>query len=238
MCAAISHAVEKYVADADLELFMLCLAGAVPDAAYHDQMNMLSTLKVRPQCSWPFMRAAFTCNLCAQRLMERLEAAYGKKRFVAFGKSRLPVGPGTGCVRRVCSVGLRRVQCCRCFVLIVSCSFLVRCVGVCVRHCVVYQVDLVATLRRFFPRKSKSDQRDMMEALERDPSMRKGDRVYYSQLFAETEEGDQEDFAEAVRDQHLEEIQACTVACLSPHRRHCWQRGAVLRTSVWCCRLR
>ena len=115
---------------------MLCLAGAVPDAAYHDQMNMLSTLKVRPQCSWPFRRVALTCILCAQRLMERLEAAYGKKRFVAFGKSRLPVGPGTGCVRRVCSVGLQRVQCCRCFVLIVSCSLLVRCVGVCVGVCV------------------------------------------------------------------------------------------------------
>ena len=43
----IIHALEKYVADADLEMFMLCLAGAVPDAAYYDQMEMLSALRVR-----------------------------------------------------------------------------------------------------------------------------------------------------------------------------------------------
>ena len=73
------------------------------------------------------------------------------------------------------------------------------------------QMDLVATLRAFFPRKSKTDMSDMLKALDRDPAIRKGGRVAYGHLFDEDEDGNQEDFAESVRDQHLEEIQGCSV---------------------------
>lgn len=38
------HSLDRYVYDADIEMFMLVLAGAVPDGAYYDQMEMLSEL--------------------------------------------------------------------------------------------------------------------------------------------------------------------------------------------------
>ena len=69
---------------------------------------------------------------------------------------------------------------------------------------VIRKADLVKTLRNFFPVKSVDDFSAVEEALSKHFP---GKEVNYKKLFAEDFSGDQGEFIEVVRDQHLREIQ-------------------------------
>eukprot|EP00948_MAST-09A_sp_MAST-9A-sp1_P001969 g1969.t1 len=134
----ILYALEKYVWDADIELFLLCLTGAISEDVYDDQNNMLFQI---------------------QQLLKRMDQNYIRMKVA--GELMMP-----GRIARV---------------------------------------DILSTLKAFFPMKNPADFQKITDALLHDC---KKDPLHYEKLFNQTSSGTQGAFIEEIRDQHLKEIQS------------------------------